>query len=486
MCKSHWLFRKSMALLDSWWDRDAHLVVPPGGGNSGTRETLHYALGLLMRGSKGDAQRASTALNRVLDLQWEQAGSPHHGTFARSPSEFTSPEPREPWKSYDPNMREFMGTVLCLMLHTFRPILSPSLRERTMHSVRIAAEAALARAVSPSYTNIALMDMCLLDRAGALHDVPQWRSHAASLGRTLHDSFRATGALAEYNSPTYYGVDLCALAQCRAYATTGELRTVGREMERKLWHDIAQLYHAGLRNLCGPWVRSYGMDMTAYCSVLGLWIASHTDKPHAPLPNLSRPFVHHHDISFAPLVMLLQTSLPPRLHQALSSFGSPHAVAQRVPRSPETEASAWLGHGVMLGGLRSDGTQTASPAHTQCHPATIHWLLPGGAVGWVRLVSEGTVDAAVSRGALTATCRFTSPPAAVGFDIHAPGAAPKAVEHSRWRLPGLSVAVSTDASRMAVESRDRVLQVRYAYDRDRPSCTVELSVETAAASQTAS
>ena len=50
------------------------------------------------------------------------------------------------------------------------------------------------------------------------------------------------------------------------------LAKLGGEMESSLWRDTTQFYHADLRNLAGPYDRSYGMNLLDYVSVIGIWI----------------------------------------------------------------------------------------------------------------------------------------------------------------------------------------------------------------------
>ena len=42
------------------------------------------------------------------------------------------------------------------------------------------------------------------------------------------------------------------------------MRSMGADMEASLWNDIADFYQPSLRNISGPYDRSYGMDMESY------------------------------------------------------------------------------------------------------------------------------------------------------------------------------------------------------------------------------
>jgi hypothetical protein len=97
---------------------------------------------------------------------------------------------------------------------------------------------------------------------GNRFDEPVWFHEGERMAREVYRLFKQHDAFAEYNSPTYCGVDLYALALWRSYPSLSpHLTRWGEEMEALLWRDLAQFYHADLRNLAGPYDRSYGMDM---------------------------------------------------------------------------------------------------------------------------------------------------------------------------------------------------------------------------------
>ena len=121
------------------------------------------------------------------------------------------------------------------------------------------------------------------------------------LANAIEALFRQQQGFSEYNSPTYYGVDLWALALWRGSASP-LLQTAGLRLEAALWRDIADFYHPGLYNLCGPYDRAYGMDMMRYASLLGLWLWWGCGA--AAFPDPTRPFGHAHDFCATPLLAL--------------------------------------------------------------------------------------------------------------------------------------------------------------------------------------
>ncbi len=419
-------------------------------GNTGSpprhivRESTYYALGLLERGEK---ERAAGVLHAVLDHQLNEPGTVYHGTFLRYSEEAHPGTGAEEWRDYDPNWRDFIGTGFALVLIFFEEQLPAELVARIEHSLRLAVEGTLARAVRPGYTNIALMDACLLHYAGQRLDEPGWCAAGEALAQQVYDLFAQTGAFEEYNSPTYYGTDLYALALWRGFSGSALLRELGTKMEAALWRDIAAYYHAGLRNVAGPWDRSYGMDMTRYAALLGLWIWLGVGREHAPFPDTTRPFEHALDVCFGPCAALAGTAIPGDALAHLQAFQGARRVEHTITLSPPRMASAWLGENLMLG---AEFTGQGKMGYSQFHPLTIHWRTASGAVGWAKLVHTIPADVRAGERCLSLTGRGT-----MAFRIYSPGGAE--IEPARWRLDGLLVTVETKPE----EAKGfRVIQVR--------------------------
>jgi hypothetical protein len=208
-----------------------------------------------------------------------------------------------------------------------------------------------------------------------------WLEEDEAYAEEVVRRFDVHGAFAEYNSPTYYGIDLYALALWRRHPPTPRFREWGEHVEATLWRDIARWFHPGLRNLCGPYSRAYGMDMTTYVGMLGLWL------PDPVVPDVTQPFEHSHDLLIAPVVELLGGG-PEHLEYERG------LVSQRI--TDDRVASGWLGDDVMMGG--EDGGHYR--AEGQFHPATVHWR-PGpsgrlsGEICWLRVRSTNPLNAMV-------------------------------------------------------------------------------------------
>ncbi|MFE7407248.1 hypothetical protein, partial [Isoptericola sp. NPDC057559] len=256
---------------------------------------------------------------------------------------------------------------------------------------------------------------------------------------------------------TYYGIDLVALALWRRYARLPLLRAGGAELEAALWRDTAAHYHAGLRNLAGPYDRSYGMDLRRYASGIGLWVWAAAGHDAAPFPATDRPFPHAWDLALGPLVAVLGAEVPDDARAHLDGFRGERQVEQVVARDPRRVATSWVGDRLLVGAEDVGGER--GHLGDQFHPATLHWRVDGTAtgddagpdVGWARLVSDLAVDARADGPALRLSCaRHDGGDLALAFQVRAPGATADAFAADGWRVPGLD-AVVTGAELAAVE-----------------------------------
>ena len=356
----------SSAWADQWWDEERGLLWnPPGSFDDYGMAALSmhmvpqsawYAVDCLQRGLDARARRI---VDELAALQYDEPGTIWHGTFARF-AEW--PHPKEnavEWIDYDPNWRQFIGTTFRLIEKTW----GWDLHE----PIEVAIDGEPRERVSPAYSNIALMKA--------------WLEEDEAFAEEIVRRFDVHGAFAEYNSPTYYGIDLYALALWRVHPPTSQFAEWVAPIESALWRDLARWYHPGLRNLCGPYSRAYGMDMTQYVALLGMWL------PEPVLPDLEKPFEHSHDL-------LMQASVD------VLGGGPEHVewerglVSQRI--TDDRVATGWLGDDVMLG-AEAGGRYRAEG---QFHPATAHWAPPSGDgsekhVGWLRVRSPGPVSAMV-------------------------------------------------------------------------------------------
>jgi len=460
------LAETATAWMDSFWDAGMGLLYHPGyemhprvprqAGQPRShmvRDTAWYVVGLLLRRQGADVIRALHAIEAILDYQLDEPDRPYHGTFLRAPEETPLGQGAREWRDYDPNWREFILTTLQIVLDEFEPLIPPALVERIDAATRLGVAGAIARGLPASYTNIALMNAYLLAHAGRRLGEADWLARGEAMAREIHRLFMQNEAFAEYNSPTYYGVDLYALALWRGRAPSEVLRQLGAEMERLVWTDIARFYHAGLKNICGPYDRSYGMDMTRYAAVVGEWIWLVSGTAAAPFPATHLTFAHTSDFCYAPCAAILGTQVPAEALPHFLSFQGERQVRHGITSEPRREATAWLEESLMIG---AEFTSRAKAGYEQFHSATAHWRAAPDEVGWLRLRHTQPVDAVAARRCLTIQGK-----GALAFEIYAPGAKEGDFAPDDWRMAGLRVKVRGSTAVFSITRRLEWMEVRY-------------------------
>ena len=422
----------------------------------GTRSAVYLAAGMLWRDRAGDRDGALGIVAELLRLQYDAPpGSKRHGVWPTRANE----------TKLDENWREFVGCGLILILEEFPGRLPEKLARDMGAALLRAARGAHRRNVGADYTNIALMSAFLMDYVGTKQSVADLRERGRAKAREIFAKFSRHKTFDEFNSPTYYGPDLMALALWRKHARSPEMRRMGAEMEADLWREIGAVYHAGMRNMCGPYFRAYGMDMTRYHALGGLCIALAVgDSSIAPVPD---PRARKRgEWTYAPVFALLGCRVPAEVIPRLTSFTG--GRREREVRFRRSRATMLLDERVMMGAARM------ARRWEQLCPATIHWLAgsadDGSArVGWILLHGENeNLDPEISGGALC--IRRTAPSKEpVVFIVQCPGLEKGVISPDHWSLPGLAVDVArgegvTLAGAKQIEHKwyGPCLEVRYA------------------------
>jgi len=455
------LLQVSMDLEEKCWDENAKLLRNPDSHPSSTysevylvRESSWYALALLLRDRAGDRLRAAELLDAVLKQQYETPEERWYGTFRRSPEEPHPGAPTGLFRGYDPNWREFVGTTFAVILIEYPDRISPQLSARMFAAIDRAVDGEIRDGrLLPSYSNIALMHGFLWSFAAEHDRRSDWKTGAAQWTESVYRMFQQNKAFDEYNSPTYYGVDLYGLALWRSYGSTARLRAMGSGMEKQLWKDIADFYQPQLHNLSGPYDRAYGMDMESYVSLVGMWMGTKLQPNQAPLPALDLNSDHVADIWFAPHIAILGTRIPPAALREIAKFEGEHLLRKKIAEG--RVATAWIGRNAIFGGETTGKTKDAGTT-TQFHPATIQWRTPSGKIGWVQLVESPVVDAVADQQGLSIRADGT-----VRLRIQAKGSNPKKIGASQWELPGLNITVASDAKSFRMEHVGDMIDLVY-------------------------
>lgn len=454
-------FDVSVRWADARWD-DVHklLIMPLDRKYIGQheappiiRDSVWYATGLLMRQQVGDVVRALATIEAVLNYQFDEPGAVYHGTFYRYVGEaHPLTENAVIWRDYDPNWREFICTVFIILLNDFNALLPDALQERMRYAIRLAAEGAYMRKVAAEYTNISLMSAFLLDFAGRHFGIEEWGDYAFGQANKIYRLFNRFKTFNEYNSPTYYGVDFYALALWREYGATSTYREFGATMEAELWRDLAQFYHAGMHNICGPYDRSYGMDMTDYLALLGLWIAAVVPIPHAPLPDVSHHFEHAADFFFMPLVALVGSRPPPDVLPYLTAFSDERTLERTI--EPQRTATSWLSPSLMLG---AEADHLNATRTDQFHPFTVHWVSDDGKINWIRSRTETLIQAVAKPHRLELSSPAT--PITYQFEVCVTNPEPDKIMVDIWQLPALTVRLDKTPTAFRVTSINGLMHI---------------------------
>jgi hypothetical protein len=442
------LARDTLAWCEPWWDDERSLAWAPPGADVGrvhlVPQSGWYAYGLLLRGEQADRERAARCLAALIDLQYDEPGTPWHGSFARWAEAPHPPDDAVMWLHYDPNWRQFLGTTFIALLQDFEPQLDSALVSRLDAALQLAVQGEPAGRVPAAYSNIALMKAFLEVEAGTRLGEPAWVRSGESLASEIADAFEARGCFEEYNSPTYYGIDFHALALWSQRSSSDLLRRRGAALEAGLWRDVSRWYHAGLRNLCGPYSRTYGMDMTRYVALLGLDIWAAVGHDRAPLPPFDPGVDHGHDFFLGPLAAALGVRVPDDAIPALSAFPGEHEARQVIASEPGRVATGWLADDLMIGAERHEGGPPSS--WRQYVTASVHWRLPNGDVGWIRVRARGPSSGTAAPHSLNIELPPSREARELRVLIHAPGLDAAGLGKDRWHLPGLDVSLQTNLS----------------------------------------
>jgi hypothetical protein len=350
-----------------------------------------YALGCL---ATGEQRRAEEVLAALADLQYEALGEPFDGTFpifAGFPDPPTGGQALM-WEEYDPNWRQFLGCMLELVVlraGTGGPVGLPAIDDALADQMRsVSARAATSDPddrVPPGYSNIALMqawhDVTVGERVGRRSLVER----GEEMRHAVMERWQGHRAFDEFNSPTYYGVLLLALGLWVDHAPTEAFSQDGRRLLAGLAEEIATAYHPRLRNLCGPYFRAYGLDMTRYVAALGLWLTAAGARPE-PLPELDAAELHQgHDLQLGATIPLFPTVTA----ELAASLGAAPPLPRRFSRelSDERHVAGHLEQESMFG---VESSPHDWDAWVQFTGATGHWAA-GDEVAWFVLRARGSL-----------------------------------------------------------------------------------------------
>ena len=533
------LLEEASAFLSARFDPSSHFVYLEDEGRRvvSVRESMYYALALMIREEPDAWARIEKICRAVIALQIDAPEEIFHGVFRHSPDEPTPPAHQldfrrlgaygryyadctheqvtdvfhqklmhHPalggsaaeietllsqalletvpvvWDTYEPNIREFILMCFAMLLEHGEKHLAPSLVQALDHSARLAMEGAIARsqsAFTPLNTNIQCMHIFLLDYFGVRFGENSWRDYAVSYAEGMIVRYREYHACAEFNSPTYCGVDLSTLGFIRRYSKNGALIALAGELEEGIWRDMAEFYNPAMRNFCGPYSRAYELDMavhTCFCDML-FWALGKEAFPYHPFSIES---------VINPLMLLGDVRIPENLK---SAFLTPKQDADLHHRfrelsergDPENNAAlctatGWISPDLMTGALSG----SENPSY-QLHPLVVFWRQKTGlgTMKLLRCLPDGKMthlhtvlfNGKAEKNHLTMDISVqVRRDVDIFFEIEADNIQEAKITPDAWRLPGLQAAVSATAP--SPECRfmnDRVLRVVYHAKLDDPA-----------------
>ncbi|QRD84357.1 hypothetical protein F9C07_1677559 [Aspergillus flavus] len=433
LCPGPWskdacqLFSESMDYLDRIYDPKAAYVFSPSATTAlrhDTRTSVWYAVGLLARNQDDDVAQAMAIIQNVIEMQFKDPADQWYGDYPVYPEEptvGTSAYQSSLYDTWDPNWRGFIGTAFIIALEEFPHLINPSVTQLMLESLYNSTIGDAYRVggvdgdnLYPSYTNPALMRAIVSGWTGEKYADANMTLAGENYANEVIGLFDRANTLSEFNSATYTGVSLIALTMWTKYAAESSvMKAKGKTILQATWSNIAQLYHAELKNLAGPWDRSYGFDMQKYFGIMSAHIWTLVGKETSPVIDKVYMMSHNADFAISPLVAILSSFhnslVPATAVDALRTFPGEHMVstsAQSIPYDyVPRNISAWLGEKISIGAESFNETVIGGPAMNPStfNSAVVQWDT-GAGVGWITLyATEQALDAVVGPGYLNLT-----------------------------------------------------------------------------------
>jgi hypothetical protein len=234
-------------LQQVWKSPGYHSPMPSGETVHATRDSLAYALALLIRGGEADKVRAAEIIPKVLSLQDTDPASKTYGIWP-----WLLEEPLDKMAPPDWNWADFLGILLAQALVDHGDQLSPKLAAAMRESLNHAAQAIVQRDVDPSYTNIAILGAGVTVVAGEVLGDAALLAYGANRLRRVVEHHDYHGGFREYNSPTYTMVSLYECERILQLARHEAARGHAETLRRHCWQVVAEHYHPGTGQWAGP------------------------------------------------------------------------------------------------------------------------------------------------------------------------------------------------------------------------------------------
>ncbi|KAF2706867.1 hypothetical protein K504DRAFT_437848 [Pleomassaria siparia CBS 279.74] len=421
------LLRESMNWMDMYYDADAGYLFSLSAQalTHETRASAWYASGLLARNEGDDAEQAAKIIRNVIDGQHKNISSQWFGDYQIYPEEptvGTAQYPPKIYNSWDPNWRGFVGTTFVLMLEEFPQLISYDLTQYMLESLYDTSIGDSYRVggvdtdnLYPAYSNPSIMRAFVTGWVGRKLNESNMTIAGENYATQVIDLFNRDNTLSEFNSGTYAGVSLFALTLWAKYMPESSVMGAnGGRMIQETWKSLASLYNANLKNVAGPWDRSYGFDMQRYLSILALQMWTLVGKSDAPIHPKPYAMGHKDDFAIGPLIAILapfhNTLVSNSTLSALTKFPGTHTVKTSAFSQPfdtyPRNITAWLSPHLTIGAETFSENVIGGPATNpnSFNPAVVQWSRKDGTVGFLTLYAQVyELEAVASEGALNLT-----------------------------------------------------------------------------------
>ncbi|GAB4038916.1 hypothetical protein [Spirosoma gilvum] len=406
------------------------------------RTKTRLAEALLFRNKPGDKEKAAEVLTWILKNQHQDPNTKIYGIWKTSID----------GDNFDQNWREFIGCDLIIIRKKYSHLLTDDIRKGIEVGLIHAAKGALKRNVGADYTNISIMSSFLMEYVGTEFKLDELRQAGIKKAHDIFNLYQRYHTFSEYNSPTYYGVTLAAIALWRELAFSPEMRQMGQTLEREFWHEAATFYNANLKNMPGPYFRGYGMDMRKYLSIMGIWIALAVDnEKQAPIPPTTEAPKYGEMSNLAP-IFNLGLSIPKADLATLKGFTEPRFISRTVPNTYKGDSlkqvTAMINRDWMMGGVWG-----IRRVWNQVKTGTIHWKTTDGDIGWLLVPGNGNTNVKVSKTTLSV---YRADPTATSLDlyVYAPNATTTSFSDASWALSSMKLGIKTSLKRTTTEAVD--------------------------------
>ncbi|KAH8766300.1 hypothetical protein F5882DRAFT_13322 [Hyaloscypha sp. PMI_1271] len=400
------LFTESMEWMDGFYDPAAGYLFDESSATAlrhETRSSAWYAIGLLARNTGDDVRNALQIISNVIDKQYKDPKDQWYGDYQKEPEEptvGTAAYPEKIYNSWDPNWRGFIGTCFIVGLEEFGHLITPevtALMEKSLFNATKGDEYRVGGVdtdnLYPAYTNPSLMRAFVSGWTGRRLNDSNMTTSGENYATAVIDLFNRANTLSEFNSGTYTGVSLYALTLWAKYLPEDSImKQNGAKMMKYTWEAVAELWHPQLKNVAGPWDRSYGFDMNRYLSLLALHLWNVIGKEKSSIITKTAAMSHVADWAYGPQFAILSkfhsTLIPAAVVKKLNTFQGEHTFTSSAFSPPfdiyPRNITAWLAPNISIGAETFNETTIGGPAINPgtFNPAIIQWNT-GDEIGYI-------------------------------------------------------------------------------------------------------